>query len=198
MLIKNKENKVEQIIRNLISSQISNLTLLMNSSYDKKVSEAIRYQIEALRKGNKILIAGNGGSAADAQHFAAELVGRFMMERKGIPAIALTTDSSILTSIGNDYGFDRIFSRQVEALGNQGDIFIALSTSGNSNNIISAVNEASQKGLITIGLLGKDGGKLADICDLSIVIPNNTTARVQEMHIMTIHLMCEIIEKELA
>jgi len=189
---------VEQIIRNLISSQISNLTLLMNSSYDKKVSEAIRYQIEALRKGNKILIAGNGGSAADAQHFAAELVGRFMMERKGIPAIALTTDSSILTSIGNDYGFDRIFSRQVEALGNQGDIFIALSTSGNSNNIISAVNEASQKGLITIGLLGKDGGKLADICDLSIVIPNNTTARVQEMHIMTIHLMCEIIEKELA
>lgn len=185
------------IIETLIEQE-NNLKILKEMSYEKIVTKAIKMQIEALKNGNKILLAGNGGSAADSQHFAAELVGRFKMERKGLPAIALTTDSSNLTSIGNDYGFDKVFSRQVEALGEEGDVFIGISTSGNSKNIIEAVLEAKNRGVKTIGLLGRNGGELAKICDLSIVIPYENTARVQEIHIMTIHLMCEFIEKELA
>lgn len=188
---------MEETIRDAIIEQENNLKLLKEMEYEKLVVEAIKIQLDALKKGNKILIAGNGGSAADAQHFAAELVGRFLLERKGIPAIALTTDSSILTCLGNDYGFDFVFGRQVEALGNEGDVFIGISTSGNSANIKEAVIEAKQKGLKTIGLLGRDGGELANMCDLSIIVPYKVTARIQETHIMTIHLMCQLIEKEL-
>jgi D-sedoheptulose 7-phosphate isomerase len=150
---------------------------------------------ECFQQGNKILIAGNGGSAADAQHFAGEIVGRFKKERSGYPAIALTTDSSVLTSWANDYSFDTVFSRQLEALGKKGDIFFGISTSGNSKNIIEGVKKAKELGIIIICLLGKDGGVLKDLADFSIIIPSNNTPRIQESHIMLIHIICEEVEK---
>ncbi len=147
-----------------------------------------------LEMGYKILICGNGGSAADSQHFAAEIVGRFEKERKGFPAIALTTDTSALTAIGNDYGFDQIFSRQVEALGEKGDILIGISTSGNSENIIKAVEKAKKLKMFTIGFLGKDGGKLKDIVDKAFIVKHNNTARIQEVHLTLEHTICKIID----
>ena len=151
-----------------------------------------------LRAGGKILFFGNGGSAADAQHLAAEFIGRFVRERAGLPAIALTTDSSILTAVGNDYGFDQIFARQVQALGRPGDVAIAISTSGNSPNIIEAVKAARKGYLKTIGLSGKDGGLLAKEADLVITVASTTTARIQECHIAVGHLLCELTEEALA
>ena len=150
---------------------------------------------KCLQAGNKVLIAGNGGSAADAQHFAAEIVGRYKKERKGYPAIALTTDTSIITALANDYSFDSIFSRQVEALGKQGDVFLGISTSGNSGNIIEAVKKAKEMGVKTICLLGRDGGELKDISERCIIVPSDNTARIQESHIMLIHVICETVEK---
>ncbi len=147
-----------------------------------------------LSMGNKILICGNGGSAADAQHFAAEIVGRFEKERKGYPAIALTTDTSALTAIGNDYGFEHIFSRQVEALGKKGDILIGISTSGNSQNVIKAVEAAKDMGIFTVGFLGKDGGKLKDIVDTAFIVNHQKTARIQEVHLTLEHAICNIID----
>lgn len=151
----------------------------------------------ALAAGRKILIAGNGGSAADAQHFAAELVGRFLLERRGLPAIALTTDSSILTAVANDYGFEQIFVRQVEALASVGDVVIGISTSGNSANILAALVAARQCGCVTIGLLGRDGGSIATKVDLPLVVPCMETPHIQEMHATIIHLLCKLIEEEL-
>jgi D-sedoheptulose 7-phosphate isomerase len=147
-----------------------------------------------LKLGNKLLICGNGGSAADSQHFAAEVVGRFEKERKGFSAIALTTDTSALTAIGNDYGFDRVFSRQVEALGQKGDILIGISTSGNSNNVIEAVRVAKGLGIFTVGLLGKDGGQLKDLVDKAFIVRSNNTARIQEVHITFIHAICRVLD----
>ncbi len=149
---------------------------------------------ETFTKGNKILICGNGGSAADAQHIAAEFVGRFETERQAFPAIALTTDTSALTALANDYGFERAFSRQVEALAREGDLLIALSTSGNSPNVISAVMTARKIGCKTIGLTGAKGKKLASLCDVCILIPSDRTARIQEAHITVGHIWCEIID----
>ncbi len=153
--------------------------------------------IETFRIGNKLLIMGNGGSAADAQHFAGELVSRFRMERPGLPAIALSTDTSIITAIGNDYGFERIFSRQIEALATPGDAVIGISTSGNSPNIRKALEAAQQAGCTTIGLLGKDGGNIKDLCDIPLIIPSNDTPRIQEAHIAIIHILCDLIEQGL-
>lgn len=150
-----------------------------------------------LRSGGKLLFFGNGGSAADAQHLAAEFVGRFVLERQGLPAIALTTDSSILTAVGNDYGFDRIFSRQVEALGRPGDIAVGISTSGNSPNVLAAVRQAASQQMKTIGLAGKDGGALANSVDFALTVPSSITARVQECHIAIGHLLCELMEAEM-
>ena len=149
----------------------------------------------ALHRGRKILLIGNGGSAADAQHIAAEIVGRFEIERDGLPALALTTDSSTMTSIANDYGFESIFSRQVEALGHKGDALIAISTSGQSVNIIKAVETAKKKGLTTVGLLGKTGGQLADLVEYPLIIPSDNTARIQEVHILIGHILCQLIEE---
>jgi D-sedoheptulose 7-phosphate isomerase len=146
---------------------------------------------------NKLMIDGNGGSASDAQHFAAELVGRYKEERRALPAIAMHTDTSALTAISNDYGYDIAFSRVFEAYALRGDLLVSISTSGNSDNVIKAVNDAKLKGVYTVGLLGKDGGELAKLCDLSIVVPSNNTPRIQEAHIMIIHSVCEIAEKEL-
>lgn len=152
---------------------------------------------DAVSKGKKILICGNGGSAADAQHIAAEFVGRYETERRGLPAIALTTDTSALTALSNDYGFERIFSRQVEALASAGDVLIAFSTSGNSPNVIAAVMKAREIGCQTVGLTGMDGKKMASLCDACILVPSRRTARIQEAHITIGHIWCEIIDSKL-
>ncbi|MCX7738992.1 MAG: D-sedoheptulose 7-phosphate isomerase [Hydrogenothermaceae bacterium] len=147
-----------------------------------------------LKMGYKVLICGNGGSAADSQHFAAEIVGRFEKEKKPFSAIAITTDSSILTAIGNDYGFENIFSKQVEALGRKGDILIGISTSGNSKNVIEAVRIAKDMGIFTVGFLGRDGGKLKDIVDKAFIVRSDSTARVQEVHLTLEHAICSILD----
>lgn len=151
--------------------------------------------ITTLIRGNKLLIMGNGGSAADAQHFAGEIVSRFKMERPGLPAIALSTDTSVITAIGNDYGFEQIFSRQVEALAVAGDTIIGISTSGNSPNVLKALNAGRQAGCTTIGLLGKDGGLIKEHCDIPLIITSNDTPRIQEAHITVIHILCDLIEQ---
>ena len=151
--------------------------------------------IDTLKNGGKILIFGNGGSAADAQHIAAELVGRYKVERKGLPAIALTTDTSALTSIGNDYGYARIFDRQVEALANKGDMVIGISTGGSSGNVISALKLAKGMGCKTIGFSGRDGGEMNDVCNVNLVVPAEDTPRIQEMHIVIGHTICHLIDQ---
>ena len=153
--------------------------------------------IQSIESGGKILFFGNGGSAADAQHLATELTVRYINNRAPIPAIALIIDTSALTAIGNDYGFDHLFSRQVEALGDPGDVAIAISTSGNSENILRGLKMAREKGLKTIGLSGRDGGKMPGLCDTLIIIPSDTTARIQEMHIILGHMLCGALEKKL-
>ncbi len=160
-----------------------------------KIYEVFLEIAKRLKEGRKILLCGNGGSAADCQHIAAELVGRFTLERRALPAIALTTDTSVLTALANDYSFDRIFERQVEALGEEGDVLIGISTSGNSKNVINAVNRAKEKGLLTVGFLGKDGGELAKICHHSFIVRSHSTPRIQEVHITLGHVLCDFIEK---
>ncbi len=152
---------------------------------------------ERVKGGNKVLLCGNGGSAADCQHIAAELVGRFNMERRALPAIALTTDTSILTAVANDYSFDRIFERQVEALGQEGDVLIGISTSGNSENVLKAVEKAKEMGILTVGFLGRDGGKLAGAVDHAFIVKSFSTPRIQEVHITLGHVLCDFIEKYL-
>jgi len=151
----------------------------------------------ALKKRRKILIAGNGGSAADAQHWAGELVSRFYFDRPGLPAIALTTDSSILTAIGNDYGFDYIFARQIEALGNAGDVFIGLSTSGKSKNILDALRAARSRSLCTLGFTGASGGDMPDLCEVCLRAPSDQTPRIQEAHEILGHILCALIERNM-
>jgi len=151
---------------------------------------------DCLNSGNKILLMGNGGSAADCQHIAAEIVGRYKRERRGLPAIALTTDTSILTSVGNDYGFEYIFSRQVEALCAPDDVVIGLSTSGNSANVVAGIEAAKQAGAYTVGLTGAGGGRLADLCDITLAMPSSDTPRIQEAHILIGHILCELAEAE--
>jgi D-sedoheptulose 7-phosphate isomerase len=152
---------------------------------------------QALRAGRTVLVCGNGGSAADAQHFAAELVGRFTRERRAWPALALTTDSCALTAIGNDFGFDRVFARQVEAHGNPGDVLVGISTSGASPNVLAAVETAKARGLVTIGLTGRDGGALGRAVDVHLNVPSPSTARTQEVHITLLHVLCDLVEREL-
>lgn len=187
---------MKKIFEEIFDEQKNNMDYLLESGYLDSVQVATVVMVNALKNGNKILLAGNGGSAADAQHFAGELVGRFLKERDGLPAISLTTDSSVMTCIGNDYGYDALISRQIEALGKKGDVFLGISTSGNSQNIINAVKVSKEKGLITIGLLGKDGGKLKDMCDYNMLVGLKATPRIQEFHIMTVHMMCEMIENK--
>ncbi len=165
-----------------------NISLVLRSA------EAI---VESFNSGGKLLIAGNGGSASDAQHMAAEFVNRFEIERPPLPALALTTDTSNITSIGNDYSFDEIFSKQIKALGRSGDIFIAISTSGNSPNIIKAVEAAREIGIKVIGLTGKGGGELAPLSDILLNVETETTARIQEVHITVIHILCSLVDEML-
>ncbi|PID48138.1 MAG: phosphoheptose isomerase [Proteobacteria bacterium] len=158
----------------------------------KKVSLVI---IDVYRSGNKTLIAGNGGSAADAQHIAGEFVSKFYFDRPGLASIALTTDTSIMTAIGNDYGYEKLFSRQIQANGIQGDIFIGISTSGNSSNIIEAFKTCKESGIITVGLTGETGGKMSDLCDYCIKVPSSETPRIQESHILIGHIICATVEE---
>ena len=178
----------------IFSSIRVKLDLLKDFDQIRNIRLAGRHIVDALNNGNKVLIAGNGGSAADAQHFAAELAGRFMTERKGLPAIALTTNTSNLTAIANDFGYDQVFVRQLEALGKPEDIFFAISTSGNSENLMEALKWGRSNGLVSIGLLGKGGGKMKDHSDISIIVPSNDTQNIQEAHIMIIHILCQMID----
>lgn len=159
------------------------------------IARAADICIESILKGGKVILMGNGGSAADAQHIAAELVGRFLKERSAIAGIALTTNTSILTCLGNDYSYDYIFERQMEALGRAGDVAIGISTSGNSENVYRALQKAQAIGIKTIGLLGKDGGKIASVCDLPLIVPSNDTPRIQEIHILIGHILSDEIER---
>ncbi len=168
---------------------------LIERDMTSQIVELVNMLSELFKKGGKLLVMGNGGSAADAQHFVAEIVGRFKLERRALPAVALTTDTSILTAIGNDYGFESIFSRQVEALANEGDLVVGISTSGNSPNIFKALQEARLKGCRTVGLLGKSGGSIKELCDLALIIPSDDTPRIQEGHITIIHIVCDLTEK---
>jgi D-sedoheptulose 7-phosphate isomerase len=163
----------------------------------ENIEKAAKAIIESLKGGKKLLIFGNGGSAADGQHMAAELVGRFEMERKALPAIALTTNTSILTAIANDYGYDLVFSRQIEALGVKGDVALGISTSGNSKNVIEALKRARALGLETIALSGGDGGNMKKEADINIIVASKDTPRVQESHIMIVHIICALVEDEM-
>ena len=161
----------------------------------RQIQQAGELVVETLENGGKILLCGNGGSAADAQHIAAELTGRYKRERRGLPAIALTTDTSALTAIGNDYGYDRIFARQVEALATERDLLIGISTSGNSANVLNALDFANDCGCVTVGFSGRNGGAMNERCDLNIVVPSDDTPRIQEMHIMIGHILCGMVDE---
>jgi len=167
----------------------------ISGEVSEKIESAAKAILTSLKLGGKILVFGNGGSAADSQHFAAELVGRFKKERAGLAAIALTVNTSTLTAIANDYGYDVVFARQIEALGKKGDVAIGLSTSGNSKNVIEAFRKARKLGMATVGMLGRDGGKLKDECDIAIIVPSDDTPRIQEAHITIIHILCELIDE---
>jgi D-sedoheptulose 7-phosphate isomerase len=183
-------------IRKSVSESLELKRVFFAANEDRLLA-AVRAVCLALESGNKVLLYGNGGSAADAQHIAAELVGRFQRDRHPLAAIALTTDTSILTSIGNDYGYNQVFERQVRALGRRGDVAIAISTSGNSPNVLLATAAAGEMGLVTVGLTGSDGGKLARLVDHHLNVPHKSTARVQEVHIMIGHLLCELVDHNL-
>jgi len=186
----NNHEYIQQIIQDgkeVISS--------INDIIDE-IDDSIRLLLDCIKKDGKIILFGNGGSAADAQHIAAEFVGRFKIERISMPAIALTTDSSILTSVGNDYSFELIFSRQCESLVQEGDVVIALSTSGNSINVLNGVKMAKKKKAKIIGLLGNSGGKISELSDVSIIVNSNSTPRIQEGHRLIAHIICEIVEKQ--
>lgn len=185
-------DKIEQIFKESITVKQDTLNANVN-----KIAEAAKEIITALQNGGKVILFGNGGSAADSQHIAAELIGRFQKDRKSLSAIALTTDSSILTALGNDYGFDIIFARQIEGLGKSGDVAFGISTSGNSKNVIEGIKKAKEMSLKTITLTGCDGGQLANMSDISLNVPSNNTARVQESHICVAHAICELVESEL-
>jgi len=189
---------MQEIIKKLISENIESQKNLLSGDTVSLIQKAAQLIVSSLQKGGKILIFGNGGSAADSQHMAAELVGRFKKERRAIPAIALTTNTSILTALANDYGYDIIFSRQIEALGNKNDVVLGISTSGNAKNVLEGVLTAKKLGIPAIILSGKDGGKLTPEADLAIVVKSLDTPRIQESHILIIHILCELIENEMA
>ena len=181
----------------ILASYETKKKILENQPLIDIIEDVCRRCVDVYRKGHKTILAGNGGSAADAQHIAAELVGRYGFDRPSLPSLDLTKDTSNLTAIVNDYGYDKVFSRQLEGMGQEGDLFIGISTSGNSINIINAFLSAKEKGITTVALVGRDGGKMAQMADIAIVIPSNDTPRIQESHILIGHIICDIIEKEI-
>ena len=186
----------EEIIRGAIRESIEVKSDLLNQ-HVSTIADLSRLLIHALRAGKKLVLFGNGGSAADAQHVAAELVNRFQMDRNPLPAIALTTDTSILTSVGNDLAFDELFSRQVRALVQRGDVAVGISTSGNSSNVINGIIAAKEKGAVTVGFTGRSGGRLKDLVDTCCHVSSESTARIQEAQITIWHALCEVIEREM-
>ena len=187
-------------MKNYITSQIQETqrvmtAMLTDNALLARVQSAAEACIHALKNGNKILLAGNGGSAADAQHIAGEFVSRFAFDRPGLPAIALTTDTSILTAIGNDYGYEKLFSRQVQAHAQRGDIFIAYSTSGKSPNVIAALQEATDRGVVCIGMTGSRGGPMKDLCEYYLDVPSSDTPKIQEGHAVLGHIICGLVEE---
>jgi len=187
---------ITSLIEREILSHIEVIGNLVEESQNS-ILVACEIAINTLRGGGKIMLCGNGGSAADAQHIAAELVGRYKRERPGLPGIAFTTDTSVLSAVGNDYGFDYIFKRQIEALGNKGDLLIAISTSGNSENVVQAIKSGRELECQTLGLTGRNGGRVKEMSDLCIAIPSDDTPRIQEAHILIGHILCSMIDETL-
>ena len=185
---------MQQMIKHEFNEHLITSRKTIDSAGDS-IQIAAEICINCLKKGSKILIFGNGGSAADSQHIAAEIVGRYKTERKGLPAIALTTDSSAITAIGNDFGYLEVFSRQIEALANKGDVVIGISTGGTSANVVNGFKIASNLGCKAIGFSGKDGGEFNNLCDVNIVVPASDTPRIQEMHIVIGHTICHLIDQ---
>jgi len=189
-------------MKNYIKDQIKKSFETKKKIYEddvliKKIEEVARKCVALYKTDKKTILAGNGGSAADAQHIAAELVGRYGFDRPSIPSLALTTDTSNLTAIGNDYGYDHVFSRQLEGMGQENDIFIGISTSGNSVNILKAFESAKKKNIMTVALTGRDGGEMAKLADIALIVPSEDTPRIQESHILIGHILCDIIEQEI-
>jgi D-sedoheptulose 7-phosphate isomerase len=186
---------MKKAIENIFKESIQVKQDTLENNQDKIV-EVVEAVTKALKEGQKVILFGNGGSAADSQHIAAEFIGRFQKERKALAAIALTTDTSILTALSNDYSFDIVFARQIEGLGQKGDIAIGISTSGNSSNVIEGIKTAVRMGLTTVSLTGCDGGELAKLTDISLIVPSKVTARVQESHSCIAHAVCELVEDQ--
>jgi len=186
------------MLKSNILKQIDDLKTLLSLLNPDQIEKAALKIIQALENGNTIFFAGNGGSAADAQHLAAEFVGRFLRARNGLPAIALTTDTSALTAIANDFGYDQVFSRQLDALGKSGDVFVGISTSGNSKNVITAIEIAKQKQIQVIAFTGNKGGNMAELADIHLNIPTPVTARIQECHILMGHIICDLADEHFA
>ena len=185
-----------EIIKARIDDHLAVAELVAQSGLPQQLARVAAAVKKALAGGNKVLFCGNGGSAADSQHLAAEFVGRFQKERKGLPAVALTVDTSILTAVGNDYGYDKVFARQVEALARPGDVLVGISTSGSSANVVQAVELAKKMGLYTVGMTAAGGGRMLQLCDECLAVPANVTARAQEMHILLGHILCELVDGE--
>jgi D-sedoheptulose 7-phosphate isomerase len=182
-------------IRSIVEESIAVKQAMLKADLDavERIAGAL---VTAFKAGNRVFLCGNGGSAADSQHIAAEFIGRFQKERRALPAIALTTDTSILTCLSNDYNYDIVFSRQIEALGRKGDVLIGISTSGKSVNVLKAFEAAKACGMVTVAFVGHDGGPMAKAADLSIIVPSRVTARIQETHIVLAHAICEVVEHE--
>ena len=187
------ESKIEVIRQALRDSLATKERILSDETLLAKIAGVAETCVQAFRNGNRVLVAGNGGSAADAQHIAAEFVSRFMYDRPGLPAMALSTDTSMLTAIGNDYGFERLFERQLEANGRRGDVFIGITTSGNSPNVLRAIRRCRDLGIVSVGLAG-NGGEIQTLCDHLIAVPSNATPRIQEAHITIGHIICGLVE----
>ena len=189
---------MNEAIEGLIAQRLSDHLDVFGQTMEQMevISDIAERCRTALTAGQKILFCGNGGSAADAQHLAAELIGRFQKERRSLAAVALTTDTSILTAVANDYGYEEVFARQVEGLGRSGDVLIGISTSGNSKNVVKAVEKARDIGMHTIAFTGEGGGKLSSLCDITLAVPSKVTARIQEMHILVGHIICELVEED--
>jgi len=188
---------MNDVIQNEFKTHLETIQKVIDTM-EEPLQKAATLAVETLKNGNKILFFGNGGSAADAQHLAAELSGRYKCERRGLPGLALTTDTSALTAIGNDYGYERVFDRQVEALAQKGDLLFGISTSGNSANVINAFKVGQKIGCKILGMSGRDGGAMNQYCDINLVVPSDDTPRIQEMHILFGHTICQIIDNELS
>ena len=190
-----KVERMKESVKNTIQQSIAVKTQFLNDeSSIAKIEIIAQKMIESFKAGGKTMFAGNGGSAADAQHLAAELVNRFRIDRLGLPALAFSTDTSVITSIGNDYGYDFLFSRQLAAFGKEGDVFVGISTSGNSENIVKALQYCKEKHIFSVGLTGGNGRKMAQLCDECIIVPSSETARIQEVHILVGHILCGLVE----